>query len=386
MTSISKVNSTSEGSLSQDTVVPVGRGSHSNALLGRRGFTTNTTTTNITTTATSNNTNNSGYPQTSQKQLNISPVAIVYLVLVPLNGTFERKTIPLSVFPSTQKIGRVTNSRNSTSSSNGYFDTKVLSRQHAEVWADLEGRAWIRDTRSSNGTYLNGSRLSLESVESEPRELRTNDQLEFGIDILSEDENGILHHKVSAVVEVVPVRRTKADVHTADLVPNISLEDLDPLNFIDQKEAKDNELPLMPAHVEDNLKLQSLVDLMVANIHELNAQEIEMRKLLNKTVERKRIELEEQESRKKSQQTYVDETKEILESTRIENAALVKKLDQIQKEKGNDDKQISTSSTSNSLKKSKKGMKFSTYTSLLAFFVALIAMVYSAYEYRNKLM
>ena len=56
----------------------------------------------------------------------------------------------------------------------GYFDSKVLSRQHAEVWED-GGRIYIKDVKSSNGTFINGDRLSGEGVESEQYELKTDD-------------------------------------------------------------------------------------------------------------------------------------------------------------------------------------------------------------------
>lgn len=46
---------------------------------------------------------------------------------------------------------------------------------------------YIKDVKSSNGTFLNGRRLSNENEESIPMEIKTNDQIEFGIDILHED-------------------------------------------------------------------------------------------------------------------------------------------------------------------------------------------------------
>lgn len=84
---------------------------------------------------------------------------------------------------------------------NGFFDSKVLSRQHAEVWADQDGRIWIRDVRSSNGTFVNGKRLSMENRDSEPHPLKEQDILELGIDIVSEDGKSIVHSKVAARVE-----------------------------------------------------------------------------------------------------------------------------------------------------------------------------------------
>ncbi|KAL9129617.1 MAG: hypothetical protein Q9217_001973 [Psora testacea] len=124
------------------------------------------------------------------------------LVLQPLTGTFERKQIVVPFFPDVQKIGRQTNQKTIPAANNGYFDSKVLSRQHAEIWADRNGKIWIRDVKSSNGTFVNGVRLSPENKESDPHELREQDTLELGIDIVSEDQKSIVHHKVSAKVEM----------------------------------------------------------------------------------------------------------------------------------------------------------------------------------------
>lgn len=123
------------------------------------------------------------------------------LHLVPMNGTFERKTITVPFFPDVLRIGRQTNNKTIPTPLNGYFDSKVLSRQHAEVWADRNGKIWIRDVKSSNGTFVNGQRLSQENRDSDPHELREQDMLELGIDIVSEDQKTIVHHKVAARVE-----------------------------------------------------------------------------------------------------------------------------------------------------------------------------------------
>jgi len=123
------------------------------------------------------------------------------LSLLSLNGSFDRKTIQVPFYPDTLRIGRQTNAKTVPTPVNGYFDSKVLSRQHAEVWADVNGKIWIRDVKSSNGTFVNGTRLSPENRESEPHELQPQDHLELGIDIVSEDQKTVVHHKVAAKVE-----------------------------------------------------------------------------------------------------------------------------------------------------------------------------------------
>ncbi|EXJ81183.1 hypothetical protein A1O3_07473 [Capronia epimyces CBS 606.96] len=144
------------------------------------------------------------------------------LALLPMNGTFERKQISLPFYPEVLRIGRQTNAKTMPTPVNGYFDSKVLSRQHAEVWADRNGKVWIRDVKSSNGTFVNGQRLSLENRESDPHELRQHDTLELGIDIVSEDQKTIVHHKVSAKVEYVGLPGASNNVL------DLSFGDLDP--------------------------------------------------------------------------------------------------------------------------------------------------------------
>ncbi|KAG0287351.1 hypothetical protein BGZ96_008703 [Linnemannia gamsii] len=121
------------------------------------------------------------------------------LVLEPINDTFILKSLELPDQVKV-KIGRQTGVTTAPHPSNGYFDSKVLSRIHAEVWSET-GKVYIRDLKSSNGTFLNGKRLCHENTESEPFELNQNDGLEFGIDIM--DENGaLLHEKVSCKIYI----------------------------------------------------------------------------------------------------------------------------------------------------------------------------------------
>lgn len=123
------------------------------------------------------------------------------LYLLSMNGTFDHKRISVPFYPDSLRIGRQTNAKTVPSPANGFFDSKVLSRQHAEIWADKTGKIWIRDVKSSNGTFVNGARLSAENKDSDPHELQSQDHLELGIDIVSEDQKTVVHHKVAAKVE-----------------------------------------------------------------------------------------------------------------------------------------------------------------------------------------
>jgi|SRR2546423_7611471 len=158
--------------------------------------------------------------RTAVSQVSNEPTAV--LALLPMNGTFERKQINVPFFPDVLRIGRQTNAKTVPTPSNGFFDSKVLSRQHAEVWAERNGKIWIRDVKSSNGTFVNGHRLSPENRDSEPQELHQHDTLELGIDIVSEDQKVIVHHKVSAKVEYAGIPGSSNNVL------DLNIGDLDP--------------------------------------------------------------------------------------------------------------------------------------------------------------
>ncbi|KAG6879076.1 hypothetical protein C0992_005356 [Termitomyces sp. T32_za158] len=139
------------------------------------------------------------------------------LYLYPLNDSFFPKHISLA-HGQRVKIGRQTNAKTAPNEKNGYFDSKVLSRQHAEVWEE-SGKIFIKDVKSSNGTFINGDRLSPEGLESDPNELKNDDIVEFGIDIVGDDNKTIIHHKVAARVVCV---FTEQDVQVAARIEHIN--------------------------------------------------------------------------------------------------------------------------------------------------------------------
>ncbi|KAJ2841003.1 hypothetical protein GGI22_008099, partial [Coemansia erecta] len=61
------------------------------------------------------------------------------------------------------------------------FRSKVVSRSHAEIWTE-NGHFFIKDTKSSSGTFLNHMRLSPPGVESRPYPLHDGDILQLGVD------------------------------------------------------------------------------------------------------------------------------------------------------------------------------------------------------------
>ncbi|KAF9978509.1 hypothetical protein BGZ65_006973 [Modicella reniformis] len=77
------------------------------------------------------------------------------------------------------KIGRFTDKQNLPNRVT--FKSKVVSRGHAEIYSE-NGKFFIRDTKSSSGTFLNHSRLSPPGVESKPTPLKDGDVIQLGVD------------------------------------------------------------------------------------------------------------------------------------------------------------------------------------------------------------
>jgi E3 ubiquitin-protein ligase DMA1/2 len=87
------------------------------------------------------------------------------------------------------RIGRFTDrsgmglaAANASNSNKLAFKSKVVSRAHAEIWVEDGGKFYIRDTKSSSGTFLNHVRLSPAGAESARHQLRDGDILQLGVD------------------------------------------------------------------------------------------------------------------------------------------------------------------------------------------------------------
>ncbi|KAK3680250.1 hypothetical protein LTR78_000628 [Recurvomyces mirabilis] len=67
------------------------------------------------------------------------------------------------------------------------FKSKVVSRRHCEFWCS-GGQWYIKDVKSSSGTFLNHVRLSPPGQESRPFEVRDGDTVQLGIDFKGGEE------------------------------------------------------------------------------------------------------------------------------------------------------------------------------------------------------
>ncbi|EMC97814.1 hypothetical protein BAUCODRAFT_67140, partial [Baudoinia panamericana UAMH 10762] len=67
------------------------------------------------------------------------------------------------------------------------FKSKVVSRRHCEFWC-TNGQWYIKDVKSSSGTFLNHVRLSPPGQESRPFEVNDGDTVQLGIDFKGGEE------------------------------------------------------------------------------------------------------------------------------------------------------------------------------------------------------
>jgi len=67
------------------------------------------------------------------------------------------------------------------------FKSKVVSRRHCEFWTQ-DGVWYVKDVKSSSGTFLNHVRLSSPGTESKPFPVKDGDIVQLGIDFKGGEE------------------------------------------------------------------------------------------------------------------------------------------------------------------------------------------------------
>ncbi|OCH93198.1 hypothetical protein OBBRIDRAFT_790511 [Obba rivulosa] len=97
------------------------------------------------------------------------------------------------------------------------FMSMVVSRYHAHIWVEAGGKFFIKDEKSSSGTFIQGRRLSSEGSESLATELNNGDILQLGIPYAHGQES--FHRCVKAVIEIesaVGTERTQEAVDKSE--------------------------------------------------------------------------------------------------------------------------------------------------------------------------
>ncbi|KAI8084866.1 uncharacterized protein BX664DRAFT_300423 [Halteromyces radiatus] len=113
---------------------------------------------------------------------------------------FERELQPAVYI----KIGRFTD--RSQSPTHMSFKSKVVSRSHCEIWME-DGKLFVRDTKSSSGTFVNHIRISPPNQESRPYEIKDGDIVQLGVDYQGGVEE--IYRSVKMRFEVNRTRRQR---------------------------------------------------------------------------------------------------------------------------------------------------------------------------------
>lgn len=102
------------------------------------------------------------------------------------------KVLNIPQAPQSLKIGRQNTPKTTNKITDGFFDSRVLSRNHAELFVK-DKMLYIRDLKSSNGTFINDAKL-------EPYEdykLNINDKIDLGTTL----ESQMAHRKITCIVK-----------------------------------------------------------------------------------------------------------------------------------------------------------------------------------------
>ncbi|KAI5118371.1 hypothetical protein M0805_008699 [Coniferiporia weirii] len=100
----------------------------------------------------------------------------------PISRDVREGDMPLRIGRFTDRSGMGVAALNAQNTNKLAFKSKVVSRAHAEVWCESGGKFFIKDTKSSSGTFLNHIRLSGPNADSRPFPLKDGDVLQLGVD------------------------------------------------------------------------------------------------------------------------------------------------------------------------------------------------------------
>ena len=181
------------------------------------------------------------------------------VTLTSLNDTFAQKTLTVPYFPDTRKLGRPTGAKIKPDVTNGFFDSRVLSRNHAAMYIEPNSsKLMLKDLGSSNGTFVNEQKLY-----AEPVEIKVRDNICFGFNI----QVGINHKQINAVVENINIMSNYMQPSQTDSV-YLDNKLVNPVEFkhyqyiealynkvssISEEETKDDESPTTTPNFEQAL-------------------------------------------------------------------------------------------------------------------------------------
>lgn len=117
----------------------------------------------------------------------------------PITRDLKDNDSPLRIGRFTDRSGIGLAAVNALNTNKLAFKSKVVSRAHAEIWTD-NSKFYIKDTKSSSGTFLNHLRLSPAGSESKPHQLKDGDIVQLGVDYQGGTED--IYKSVKIRIEV----------------------------------------------------------------------------------------------------------------------------------------------------------------------------------------
>lgn len=136
--------------------------------------------------------NRAGYPRGQMPTIRLVPhqdprSARPSLTFAPTSRTLPHEDCVIRVGRYSERDSNPNPPPNVPSSAPVGFKSKVVSRRHCEFWCS-NGQWYIKDVKSSSGTFLNHIRLSQPSVESKPWPVNDGDVVQLGIDFRGGEE------------------------------------------------------------------------------------------------------------------------------------------------------------------------------------------------------
>lgn len=136
--------------------------------------------------------NLAGYPQDQMPTIRLIPhqdprSTRPSLAFPPTSRTLPHEDCVIRVGRYSERDSNPNPPSNTPSSAPVGFKSKVVSRRHCEFWCS-NGQWYIKDVKSSSGTFLNHIRLSQPSVESRPWPVNDGDVVQLGIDFRGGEE------------------------------------------------------------------------------------------------------------------------------------------------------------------------------------------------------
>ncbi|XP_017060083.1 sarcolemmal membrane-associated protein isoform X2 [Drosophila ficusphila] len=134
------------------------------------------------------------------------------------------------------KVGRLI-AKSKANEGNAIFDCKVLSRNHAMLWYTPDGRFWVKDTKSSNGTFINDNKLG-----NDPAELHYGDIVKFGVEVIENSRQEVHGCIIARVTLFLPDGREAISIEADQMLftgqNRISFDEIQRLNSFLQEAAQ----------------------------------------------------------------------------------------------------------------------------------------------------